>query len=199
MISSDTEGVAYEAIVMGASAGGLNAISRVIADFDECLSLPLLVAKHVGAGDQGGAAEVLNKETSLFVVEAMDKQPIEFGKIYLAPANYHMLVENKKLVCLNSDERVCHVRPSIDVLFQSAANVFGDKLIAIILTGANDDGAEGIRAVKEKGGLTIVQSPESAEVAVMPKAAIGTRCVDRVLPLEEIGSFISSLIVRGRY
>ncbi|WP_330925896.1 chemotaxis protein CheB [Candidatus Sororendozoicomonas aggregata] len=184
---------AYEAIVIGASAGGLTAIMTVIKELSETFPLPILVAKHIAAADGGGAAKVLNKVTPMPVFEAMDKQPINPGSVYLAPANYHMLTENKALVCLNCDERVCHARPSIDVLFRSAASVFGDRLIAIILTGANHDGAEGVRAVKRLGGLTIAQSPASAESVVMPNAAIATGSVDRVLPLDEISAFINEL------
>ncbi len=184
---------AYEAIVIGASAGGLTAITTLIKGLSENFPLPILVAKHIAASDRGGTAKVLNKVTPMPVHEAMDKQPVCPGSVYLAPANYHMLIENKALICLNADERVCHVRPSVDVLFRSAASVFGDRLVAIVLTGANHDGAEGIKAVKRLGGLTIAQCPASAEAVVMPNAAIATGSVDRVLPLDEISAFINYL------
>ncbi len=183
----------FEAVVIGASAGGLSAIGQILSGLDQAFPFPVLVTKHIGSDGQSGTAEVLAKETPLAVKEAMDKHVIVAGQVYLAPSNYHMLVEDKELICLNSDERVCHVRPAVDVLFQSAADVYKDRLIAVILTGANNDGAEGVKAVKKKGGLTIVQSLESAEVMVMPKAAIATNCIDYVLPLDEISIFLNSI------
>ena len=192
-MSRQQVGISYQAIVIGASAGGLKALSQLMADFDESLQLPVLITKHLASDDKGGAAAVLNAATRLNVVDAKDKQILRGGTCYLAPANYHMLVENEQQICLSMDEKVCHSRPSIDVLFQSAAWVFGDRLVAVILTGANDDGSDGVRAVKAKGGVTIAQNPESAEVATMPKSAIATQCVDHVLSLEKMSGFIQSL------
>jgi len=115
------------------------------------------------------------------------------GKIYIAPPNYHLLVEEDKTLSLSTNKHVNFARPSIDVLFETAADVFGEKLVGIILTGANEDGSRGLKKIKESGGLTIVQDPDTAAVDTMPKAAIASTKVDYILPLENIGPFICSL------
>ncbi len=184
----------FDAVVIGASAGGVNAITDVLAQTNRAVSFPIFIAKHVGLDDRGGAVTVFNKLTDRTIVEAWDKQVIEAGCVYIAPSNYHMLVENRKLLCLNTDEKACYVRPSIDVLFQSAADVYGERLLAIILTGANEDGAEGVRSVARGGGYTIAQQPQSAEVDVMPRAAIATGCVDQIMTLGEISHFLNCLV-----
>ncbi|MBO9497802.1 chemotaxis protein CheB, partial [Thalassotalea sp. G20_0] len=136
------------AVVLGASAGGLNALGYLFSEFGEDFPLPILVTKHVGLNDDSGMLRILARQSALPLKLATDKHRIQPGTIYLAPAGYHMLVEEPNLISLNLEAPVAHSRPSIDVLFQSAARIYGTELVAVVLTGANRDGADGIRAVK---------------------------------------------------
>lgn len=149
-------------------------------------ALSVLIVQHLHPSDEGSFANHLARRTQLPVNEAHDKERIERGRIYAAPANYHMLVERDGTISLSVDEKVNWSRPSIDVLFDSAARVWGEALIAVLLSGANADGAEGMRVVKAAGGLTIAQDPATAESPVMPRAAIETGTADEVLAPEAI-------------
>jgi two-component system chemotaxis response regulator CheB len=135
---------------------------------------------------------LLHHGAHLAVVDALDKQWIQPGTVYLAPADYHLLVERGEL-SLSVDARVEHSRPSIDVLFESAADAYGPATVGVVLTGANADGARGAARIKERGGFVVVQEPESAEAPAMPRAAIAAARVDRILPLERIGPFLVEL------
>jgi two-component system chemotaxis response regulator CheB len=135
--------------------------------------------------------EHFSKLCSLNIKEADEKENIQAGYVYFAPPNYHLLIENDKTFSLSTDEKVNYSRPSIDVLFESAANAYGPRLAAIILTGANNDGAEGLRRIKQKGGLVIVQDPQSAENSYMPAAALKAVKPDFVLSLVEIGRWLT--------
>ena len=184
---------AYDLIVVGASWGGLHAVSRLLEQLPEDLTAPLAVAQHRSATSRpGGLEELLQDHTSWPVCEGRDKLPIERRHVYVAPPDYHLLVEEDGFA-LSVDERVRHARPSIDVLFESAADVYGERLIAVVLTGANDDGADGVRAVKARGGTTVAQDPGEAERFEMPAAAIATGAIDRVLPLARIGPAVAEL------
>lgn len=181
------------AIVMGGSAGGVRALEIILSALPGDFMLPLLVVQHLHPSDNGSCAKHLARATRLVVVEPCDKQRIEGGRIYIAPANYHMLVERNGTIALSVDERVNWSRPSIDVLFQSAATAWGASVTAAILSGASADGAKGIQAVKSAGGLTIAQDPASAEHQIMPEAAINTCAVDTVLRPLEIGWLLAGL------
>ncbi|WP_066013298.1 chemotaxis protein CheB [Endozoicomonas atrinae] len=181
------------AVVLGASAGGINALGYLFSELGEDFRLPILVTKHVGLNDDRGMLRVLARQSTLPVKVAKDKHRIQPGTIYLAPAGYHMLVEEPDILSLNLEAPVAHSRPSIDVLFQSAARIYGKGLVAVVLTGANRDGADGIRAVKSFGGSTVVQCPKSAEMGVMPKASLDTGCVDHLMTLEEIPAFLDQI------
>ena len=183
----------YCAVVIGCSAGGNDALAAILSALPGNYHLPVLVVQHLHSSDEGSFARYLAGTTQLDVVEPCDKERIESGCVYVAPANYHMLVEKDGAIALTVDERVNWSRPSIDVLFESAARVWGRSLIAVILTGANADGAKGMQAVKKAGGHTIAQDPASAKIPVMPKAAIDTGAVDEVLRLEEIGPRLADL------
>ena len=172
----------------------MNILSGLPPDF----GLPVLVVQHLHASDEGGLARHLARETRLRVVEPCDKERIEAGCVYVAPANYHMLVERSGTVALSTDERVNWSRPSIDVLFESAALAWGESVIAIILSGANADGAKGVQGVKAAGGLVIAQDPVEAEHPVMPQMAINTGVVDEVLRSEEIGRLVAESGVRKK-
>jgi two-component system chemotaxis response regulator CheB len=185
----------YDLIVIGASWGGLHAVGEVLGALPDEFDVPVVIAQHrrdVG----GGLASLLATRTRLRVEEAEDKQPIERGRIYIAPPDYHLLIQ-PGWMSLSTDERVHYARPSIDVLFESAADAYGERLIGVILTGANEDGAAGLARVKELGGVAVIQDPASAERHEMPGAALAaTSAADAVLPLEEIALFLHGLLVK---
>ena len=190
-------GIHYKAVVIGGSAGGVEALNVILSALPEDFALPVLAVQHLHPSDYGSFALHMASATRLSVVEPSDKALIDRGHVYTAPANYHMLVERDETIGLSVDERVNWSRPSIDVLFESAALVWGESLIAVILSGANADGAKGICAVKKAGGFTIAQDPASAATRVMPLAAIDTGAVDEVLRAEEIGRLLAELGMRG--
>lgn len=183
----------YEAVVIGVSAGGLYALRTILPHLPEQFSMPVVVVQHRGPDDDGFLVQYLNERCAVQVKEAEEKEELTKGTVYLAPANYHLLLEDDSTFSLTLESRVRFARPSIDVLFESAADVYGSRLIGIVLTGANDDGSLGLAAIKQRGGLAIVQDPASAEVATMPKAALKAAEVDFVLPLTTIGPFLANM------
>jgi two-component system, chemotaxis family, protein-glutamate methylesterase/glutaminase len=183
----------YEAIVMGGSAGGPEALSVILSALASDFGIPVFVVQHLHPTDGGAFARHIARTTHLLVVEPCDKERIEPGRIYIAPANYHMLVERSGTIALSVEERVNWSRPSIDVLFESAAVTWGAGLVAVILSGASADGAKGMQAVKMAGGLTIAQDPASADHPVMPQAAIDLGAVAEVLPPAYIGQRLARL------
>ncbi len=183
----------YEAIVIGSSAGGLNALKVLFSGLDDRFSTPLIIVQHISADSENYLIQILNDIRKLQVKEADEKEHPMPGMAYLAPPNYHLLLEPDRTFTLTIDERVNYARPSIDVLFETAAEAYKDKLIGIILTGANNDGSRGLKKIKEFGGLAIVQDPETAEVESMPRAAIMATTVDHIIPLDEIAPFLNSL------
>jgi two-component system chemotaxis response regulator CheB len=189
-------GLAPEAVVIGASAGALEALSSLLPTLPSDYRLPILIVVHLPADKTSLLAELLRARCAIRVREAEDKEPIEPGVAYFAPPDYHLLVEQDRRLSLSDDEPVLFSRPSIDVLFESAADAYGGGLIGIVLTGANSDGAKGLRAVVEAGGAAVVQSPESAYAAAMPQAAIAL-CPDaRVLPVNEIAAYLRKVGAR---
>jgi two-component system chemotaxis response regulator CheB len=175
---------------MGASTGGLEALQTILKALPGNFPGALIIAQHRKASAEDLLSRLLRKVCLLPVLEARDKIQVYPGHVYAAPANYHLLVERDKYLSLSVDERVWFARPSIDVLFESAAEAYGKCLIAVLLTGANQDGTAGMRAVKERGGVTIAQDPAIAEASSMPQSAIDAGLVDHVLSLEEITEFI---------
>lgn len=184
----------FHAVVIGVSAGGFKALHTLLPRFPKDFSCPVIIVQHRRATEDDFLIESLNSKCSLFVKEAEDKEMLKPGRIYIAPGNYHLLVERNQSLSLSVDEPVSYARPSIDVLFKTSATAFASHLMGVILSGANSDGSNGIMAIKEKGGLTIAQDPETAEVSVMPCSAIATNCIDFILPLEDIPSFIIGLM-----
>ena len=180
----------YRAVVVGASAGGLQALSVLCAGMPAGFALPLVVVQHAHPSQDGYMAEHLDACCALEVREAMDKEKILGGRVYVAPPGYHLLVEKDETFSLSLDKKVNYSRPSIDVLFESAARAWSDRLIGVILTGASNDGAQGIRMIRELGGLTVAQDPLTAERPEMPQAAIDTGAVDRVLKLEDMAPLL---------
>jgi two-component system chemotaxis response regulator CheB len=186
--------VSYGLVTIGASWGGLHAIETVLSALPAGFATPIAIAQHRAVDSGSGAlTRLLSLRSGLDVREAEDKEPIEAGRVYVAPSDYHLLVEDYGF-SLSTEGMVQHSRPSIDVLFDSAADVYSDRLVAVILTGANADGAFGMRRVKRRGGVTVAQDPETAEKSTMPEAAIATGTVDHVVPLEGIGPKLAELV-----
>jgi two-component system, chemotaxis family, protein-glutamate methylesterase/glutaminase len=180
----------YEAIVIGVSSGGLKALKIIFSILPKDFKTPIIIVQHIGPHSDNQWIELLNNRGILCIKEADEKEKIECGKVYIAPANYHLLVETNKTFSLTIEERVNFARPSIDVLFESAAGIYKNKLIGIILTGANNDGTNGMKRIKEYGGLTIVQDPATAESNCMPASVIASIQVDHVLSLEGIARLL---------
>jgi two-component system, chemotaxis family, protein-glutamate methylesterase/glutaminase len=185
--------IKLEAVVIGASAGALDALSSILPALSCDFPLPILVVVHVPPDKRSVMAELFRAKCHLRVEEAEDKQPIEPGTIYFAPPDYHLLIEVNKTVALSSDEPVLFSRPSIDVLFETAADAYGPALVAIILTGANHDGARGMQAVSAAGGLAIVQDPVTAFASTMPEAAIEMCPAVHVMSLAAIAEYLKEV------
>ncbi len=176
----------YSAIVIGTSAGGMVALITLLAPLPEGFSIPIIIVQHVHPTQDDFMIENLNSKCSLTVKEANGCELIHPNHVYLAPPNYHLLIERDKTFSLSVDEKVNYSRPSINVLFESAVDAYTSGLVGIILTGANEDGAMGLKLIKENRGLAIVQDPDTAEYPFMPRAAIDMVKVDHILPLEGI-------------
>jgi len=176
----------YEAIVIGTSSGGMNALKFLFSALPVDFNIPIIIVQHISPRSDNQWIKLLNNNSKLYLKEADEKEKIEHGKVYIAPPNYHLMIERNKTFSLTIDERVNYSRPSIDVLFESAAEVYKNKLIGVILTGSNNDGTKGIKRIKEYGGLTIAQDPETAESAYMPASAIAAIQPDYILALENI-------------
>lgn len=180
----------YEAIVVGVSAGGMEALCTILPSLPANFSCPVIIVQHMHPESGGYLPTILNKKCQTTVKEADEKEQIGPGVIYIAPPNYHLLIEKDRTFSLSLEEPVNFSRPSIDVLFESAADAYRERLVGVILTGANKDGSRGLKRIKEMGGLAIVQDPLTAEIDSMPRAAISAVNVDYVLPLDQIGPFL---------
>jgi two-component system chemotaxis response regulator CheB len=176
-------------VVVGCSLGGYTALGTVLRSLPRDYPLPVAIVQHRGADFVELLAPALQELTALPVREAEDKEPITPGCVYVAPADYHLLLDAGRFA-LSTDAKVLSARPSIDMLFESAADAYLDRVIAVVLTGASRDGAAGAARVKQKGGVVVVQDPATAEARLMPQAAIQACAVDRVLPLEGIAAFL---------
>lgn len=176
----------YRAVVIGTSAGGFDALRRILKGMESEFPLPVIVVQHMSPGSNDFMARSLDAICGLKVGEAEEKEKIKPGNIYISPANYHLLVEEDETLALSTDAKVNFCRPSIDVLFDSAAEVYRQQLIGVILTGANSDGTRGLEKIKRMGGLTIVQDPKEAEVDIMPRSALDKVRPDHVKKLDEI-------------
>lgn len=185
-----------ELIVIGASAGGLIALNRVLTDL--CSEFPaIIVIQHLDPRHKSALAGLLSRKTKKSVKEAEDGEPFLRNRIYIGPPDEHVLVSKGKIQLAHS-RLIRFSRPSIDVTFAAVAATYGRKAIGIILSGSNRDGSDGIAAIKRAGGLTIAQDPATADYRVMPQAAIDTGCIDLVIALNQMGETISELIGRGK-
>ena len=181
----------FEIVVMGASWGGLAALERILSGLDAGFPIPIVVAQHRDIdSDEELLQRLLNTHTSLAVTDAEDKAPLEPGTVLLSPAGYHLFVTEDRCVELSVDEPVSFARPSIDVLFQSAAEAYGPRAIGVLLTGANADGAAGLAEIARRRGYTVVQDPATAERPEMPLAALDVMTPDAVLGLDDIVGFL---------
>lgn len=189
-----------EAVVIGASAGGIEALDILLSALPETFSLPIIIVLHIPGGMPSLLTNIFESKVKLKVKEAVEKEYIEGGTIYFSPPGYHLLIEKDKTFSLSNEEPVRYSRPSIDILFESAADAYGDKLAGILLTGANEDGALGLKKIKESGGLTIVQNPTSAKIAIMPTAGMPYASPECVMSLQEIANFlkIKNQATKGR-
>ncbi len=183
----------YEAVVIGASAGGIEALKIVLPALPGTFPLPVVIVQHIGGHTDGFLAEYLNFASALTVKEAEDKESLRPGHAYFAPGGYHLLVENDRTLSLSVDPPVHFSCPSIDVLFESAADAFGRALIAAVLTGATSDGAHGLQTVKRCGGLTLAQDPKEAMSAVMPQAAIDAAQPHHIVRVAQIAPLLVRL------
>ena len=183
----------YEAIVIGVSSGGMNALKFIFSALPAGFSIPIIIVQHVSARSDNEWIKLLNDKSNLTIKEADEKEKIEIGNVYIAPANYHLLIESDKTFSLTIDERVNFARPSIDVLFESAAEAYKNKLIGIVLTGSNNDGTKGIKRIKELGGMVVIQDPETSESSTMPASAIAAIQPDYILSLEKIVQLLIKL------
>jgi two-component system, chemotaxis family, protein-glutamate methylesterase/glutaminase len=177
----------YDLVVMGTSTGGLHALTRLLADLPASFPLPIAIVQHRSRDSDERLSLLLGGASHLPVYEAEDKQPLQTPGVYLGPPDYHLLIEADS-VALSTEEPVAYSRPSIDVLFESAAYSRGSAVIGVLLTGANQDGTRGLQRIKARGGYVIVQNPDSAESAFMPKHAVKNLHPDRVLNLEQIAA-----------
>jgi len=181
------------AVVVGCSAGGLAALQLLLGGLRRPLQVPMVVVCHSGSEDMRLFCELLATRSGLPVREAEERQLPEPGQVYVAPSGYHLLVERDGRFALSVDPRVAFSRPSIDVLFESAAETWRGRLLAVLLTGANSDGARGCQRVRELGGRVVVEDPRTAQVPTMPAAALELAGADHCLPLADIPSLLETL------
>ena len=185
----------YDLICIGASWGGLQAVGQVLKDLPAEVDTPIVLAQHRHPESlEGALAGLLRSRAARTVLDVEDKMPIEPRHVYVAPPDYHLLVQRGSFA-LSLDARVQYARPSIDVMFESAAFAYGAGVIGIILTGANEDGARGLARIKESGGVALIQDPAGAARRAMPDAAIAATVADAILPVDQIGRFLYGLCV----
>ena len=186
-------GSRIEALVIGASAGALEALSVILPALPASFGLPVMVVVHVPPDKKSILTELFQLKCHVKVREAEDKEPIRGGTVYFAPPDYHLLIEKNKCLSLSSDEPVLFSRPSINVLFESAADAYGPALLGIVLTGANQDGADGMAAIARLGGKTLVQRPDEAFAPAMPEAALAASASARMMSLHAIAQYLQEL------
>ena len=188
----ESPAVCYDVVVVGTSWGGLAALRELVVGLPPEYDIPTAIVQHRHPDSDGMLARFLQQHTRLHVCEVEDKQSIESGRLFVAPANYHMLVDRGHF-SLSVDAPVRYSRPSIDVAFSSAAHAYGHRAAGVILTGANADGAAGLRRIADAGGLAVIQDPDTAEVNTMPRAALNAVPTARVFALARIAPFLGTL------
>ncbi|QRQ99942.1 chemotaxis protein CheB [Dyadobacter sandarakinus] len=179
--------------LIGGSAGSLQVLFSLVPQLSASLSFAMVIVLHRGNFSDSSLSDLLSSKTPLPVREVEDKDPVQPGNIYLAPADYHLLIERERTFSLDYSEKINFSRPSIDVTFESAAEIYKSSLAGLLLSGANDDGTKGLGKIKSAGGITIVQDPETAQMPFMPHHAIHHTLVDHVLNVREMAGFINAL------
>ena len=186
----------YALVVIGVSAGGFEALKRLLGALPAEFPVPILIVQHLRPGP-GTLADSLQNFCGIRLKEADEGERIAPGTVYFAPPDYHLLVEGNGTLSLSVDPPVHFARPSVDVLFETAAEAFGPRVIGIILTGANNDGSTGLRRIKDAGGTAIVQDPDDAEVASMPRSALNGTTPDHIVPLAQLPALLCALTERS--
>ncbi|MDQ1088715.1 chemotaxis protein CheB [Siphonobacter sp. SORGH_AS_1065] len=184
---------ASKVVVIGGSAGSIDALMKLFPLLQKPIGFTLIIVLHRKNSVDSSLADLFSMKTSIPVSEVEDKDPIQSGKIYVAPADYHLLVEEENIFALDASEKINYSRPSLDVTYESVAEVFGPSAIGILLSGANADGTDGLRIIKKAGGLTIVQDPATAQTPFMPHHALQHVQIDFVFSVEEIARFLNRL------
>ena len=188
-----TQALGFAAVVIGGSAGSVEALTVLLPALPATLRAAVLVVLHLPRNRPSLLCQIFRSRCALPLREAQDKEPIVPGTVYFAPPDYHLLVDNGPALALSVDARVHYSRPSIDVLFESAADLYGSALVGILLSGANQDGARGLAAIEAHGGLALVQSPDSASVRTMPESALARTTAPRVLAPQHMAEFLNAL------
>jgi len=183
----------FKAIVIGGSAGSFQGIAKILANIPADFNLPIIMCLHRLKHVRNGFVEALSLKSLMTITEPYDKLTIKKGMVYLAPANYHMSVELGNYFSLSTEEMMNNSRPAIDITLSSAGYVFKDRLVGILLSGANKDGAKGMKDIKDRGGLTIVQDPKECMIDTMPTAALNITEIDHVLQIDGIVVFLNEL------
>jgi two-component system chemotaxis response regulator CheB len=182
-----------EALIIGGSAGSLDVLLKVLPDLNGDLSFPIIIVVHRKRGTDSLLPDLLSGKTRLRVKEADEKETIKAGFIYIAPSDYHLLIENDRSFSLDFSEKINYSRPSIDATFEAAAEVYKDKLVCMLLSGSNSDGVNGLKVVKAFGGIAVIQDPKSAQVSYMPAQAAENVKIDYTLGIKDAAKFINLL------
>lgn len=190
--------VKFDIVALATSAGGLQALSQVLSALSPNFPAPILVVQHLEPHRESLLGSILSRRTGLIVKQAQEGECLQTATVYIAPPNWHLCVSSHGILALSQTPLLNFVRPSADHLFTSVAQGFGKRAIAVVLTGKGQDGAAGITAIKQQGGVTIAQDPASAEFIGMPTAAVNTQAVDLILPLDKISAMLTQLVGQGR-
>jgi two-component system chemotaxis response regulator CheB len=182
-----------DALIIGGSAGSLDVLLKVLPLLSPTLSFPIVIVVHRKHGADSLLPELLSGRTSLRVKEIDEKEYLQAGTIYIAPSDYHTLIERDHTFSLDYSEKINYSRPAIDATFQTASEVYQSKLVCLLLSGSNADGVNGLKSVKSWGGTTVIQDPATAQVSYMPEQAYIHAKIDYVLPIEDIAEFINLL------
>ncbi len=180
-----------KALIIGGSAGSLEVLLKVLPDVNVNIPFPIIIVVHRKHGADSLLPVLLSTRTKLIVKEVDEKEKIVAGNVYIAPSDYHLLVEQDETFSLDYSEKINYSRPAIDATFQTAAEVYKTNLVCMLLSGSNSDGVNGLKSVKSWGGRAVIQDPKSAQVAYMPEQAKLNVNIDQVLPIEEMAEFIN--------
>lgn len=188
---------AFEIVALTASAGGLKALRDILSKLPHNFPVPIVIVQHLAPKYRSFTAPILDRSSPLEVKQAQDGESLKAGQVYIAPPDYHLRVNPNHTLHLCQSAKVHFVRPAAEVLFQSIAIIYQHQAIAVVLTGADSDGQQGVQEIKKRGGVVIAQNRETSQIFGMPAAAIATGCVDWVLPLDKIAPALKNLVTTG--